>query len=667
MLMLEDKRKIKGYNYAGLMTIETCVGFLTEKFGSGKTIMILSLILQCPIPIHTHVIQTIYKYRSRKYNPAFFIKKKFNESNMIKPNLIFTGSSVLLQWEEAIRKFTNLKYMTVKNYYGLKKLINFISNGDINQYDIILAKNGSVSGNLNIPNLEKCNETKTKKIYNVIGNITRNKCWSRLIVDDYDIIKLPTVSIFINANFTWYVSATNYEKKVKNVSHYNEGNMTITKTLSRDMLHIHSISARPILKNIFNICNDPKYTELSVKVGKPKFWLYELENKNSKYADMISSMMSTDDAKQIMEMFNADAIETAAGLAGIKTNSIADIFKKLLQDKYDEYKLAVDTLGFIDGINLDELESLPEPEKDDVYHQKHVYQKREIKYAYPNILEKILAVKGKCKTSKLENGKAIERIKDNIKSGDCPICECEFEGDDAIILKCCDTLMCADCGIAGTYLRRTNNIIKGKCPNCRRRIDLNHFVFLNSEFDLSQIDESNLKEVKEGKTENKEEVKYKTKTDILLAIIKGKNVPRIQKKVSIPGMIEGLNELPASDKKKFIIFSKFEESLENFSQIMERENISFKRLGGTTSNIYELSKEFNESFEGNNILLANGEKYSSGVNFESATDFIFVHKIMDPDIEAQCIGRLQRLGRKYEANIHYILYKEEVSFMNFTK
>ena len=159
-----------------------------------------------------------------------------------------------------------------------------------------------------------------------------------------------------------------------------------------------------------------------------------------------------------------------------------------------------------------------------------------------------------------------------------------------------------------------------------------------------------------------------TKLEVLKKIIDGTDLPNKQQKhVNIKGMIEGVKELPEAPKehRKVIIFSKFNESLVSMSKWFVDQNIKYKRLGGTASQIHDIAVEFHDSYEGNNILLINGEKYASGLNLQSATDLVFMHKITDISIESQIIGRVQRLGRKYKAHIHYILYSDEMQYANF--
>ena len=271
---------------------------------------------------------------------------------------------------------------------------------------------------------------------------------------------------------------------------------------------------------------------------------------------------------------------------------------------------------------------------------------------------------------KEKSGKAIDRVKNNISEGDCPVCCGDLQDDDVIIVKCCGKILCADCGIQGTNLVRTANKITGKCPNCRATIGFTDLIFLNEDFDLDDIVNEKCVDVADNKgMEKREEVKKdNNKFDVLKKIILGIDLPHKQeKKVVIKGMLEGINELPEAppEHRKIIIFSKFDESLDNIEKNLRKSNIVYKRLGGTTSQMHSIATEFHDSYNGTNVLLINGEKYASGLNLQSATDLVFMHKIINRSIEAQIIGRIQRLGRIYKAHIHYILYEDEVKYMHF--
>jgi SNF2 family DNA or RNA helicase len=670
MLNLEDSGEIKIQLRSGSKTVKTVAGLLSEPFGSGKTVVVLALLLQRAIPENRPLLTSVplYGAKGKRSQTCAVIHRKFGDSRIIRPALLMVAASVVLQWKTAISRFTNMRAFVVTNVRKLRELQKLIKNGDVNTFDIILVKNGNVTGEFHLEKAEPKNKKHTRKIYNLIANVTRTHVWSRLIVDDFDVIKLPKPPSVINALFTWFISATKFTDNTTHQYRYSEDYKSI---IMKPDLNIAEQMGRGHLMQTFNVCNAPSYTERSVSIGKPVFWVHKLKNPNGRYVRMIGAMAG-DNARDIMEMLNADAIGEAAELAGIDTNNIGDIFKGILQGQYQKYAQAVDVLKFIDTIDMVEIEHLNEPENiEDVYYQKHVYQKRPILYKYPNIVEKINAVSDECKASRTESGKAIDRVKDNIKEGDCPVCCCELEGDAAIIIKCCGVVLCADCGTQSTNLCRNNNRITGKCPHCRAVIAFTDLIFMGEDMKLDDIVTDNIEKPAVEEVVDVPEQKVntiKTKFDILLRIIKGEELPdKKQEHVSIPGMLEGIKELPEApaDKRKTIIFSRFDEALDGMAKNLTQAGVSFKRLGGTAEQINALANEFQDSYDGTNVLLINGEKYSSGLNLQSATDLVFMHKIVDKNIEAQIVGRVQRLGRVYKAHVHYVLYDEEVGAMNF--
>lgn len=649
--------------------IKPNAGIVSEKYGSGKTFMVLAMLVQRPTLPNNPIY---YALNDNENTNRIIIKKKFPNNRYLKPALLFVSSSVVVQWNETITKFTDLKMFVISNIYELKKFYKLIKNEKINQYDVILIKNKTISGKFNFNGyVEKKNKIIQRKIYNIIANISRQYCWSRVILDDYDMIKIPYVSGFINTQFTWYISATRHY--TSGCAPMNDNLTTIGEQLCYNSVYLKHFDLHMRLYDVFNIKNDPKYTEWSVSVGKPKFWIYSLVNPNKRYIQMIGDMTGSTGATWIMEMLNGDAIETAAEKIGIKSDNITDIFKKILNDKYDQYKLATNTLAFIDTLDIGGFELLPVPTKDDIYYQKDVYKQRPIEYNYTSIKEKVTNVKNKCIALKHESGKAVDRVKDNIREGECPVCTENLEDSDAIIMRCCGKIMCASCGIRGSQLRRKDSSINGRCPYCRRYIALTDLIFLNDGFDLYTIIEENedMFENEETKEMMEDTVKKtkppKTKIDALLRIINNEDLPnKVECNLNIPGMLIGTNELPEAPKEhqKTIIFSMFDESLDGIEKKLNDAGVNFKRLCGTAKKLHEISSEFHDSYDGVNVLLINGAKYSSGQNLQSATNLVFMHKIIDHNIEGQIVGRVQRAGRKYKAHIYYILYDDERIYLN---
>lgn len=114
--------------------------------------------------------------------------------------------------------------------------------------------------------------------------------------------------------------------------------------------------------------------------------------------------------------------------------------------------------------------------------------------------------------------------------------------------------------------------------------------------------------------------------------------------------------------KKIIIFSDYSNIFSYIESICDENEISYIDLD--KGNIKDIDYAVNEYKYGNvKILLSNSTLFGCGMNFENASDIIFVHK-MDLSIEKQVIGRAQRIGRKEILNIIYLEHENESIFIN---
>ena len=666
MLDVEHKREFKHHSN----THKTSAGLLSEKFGSGKTAIILALIIREPMPYNGSIY---HKVSLDNTNMGITIEKTFDAKLTIRPAIVFVASSVILQWEKTIKRMTKLNVFIVKNVRKLNMLWDMHNNGTINDLDIIIVKNGNITGKLNYDGvLSDKNNRVQKKIYNLVADMFSPYCFSRLIIDDYDIISLPNPAGYINARFTWFVSATEYTSKNYYNEHHLYLNNDIYKSLLRSNLSLRSIGKNYSLSHYFNVRCEAKFVEDSISLGRPIFLEHRFVNRSLQCISMIRDLLVGEEyVEDVMEMLYGDAIETAAERAGIKSSRVSDIFKKILQDKYDDYEKATKTLAFIDTIDI---KNLPNPPEGEHYHQKHLYALKPIEYNYPNILSKIATVREECIDLKKQTESAINRIKKNVKEGDCPICYNEFK--NTIIMSCCNKIICGSCVRRGSRFRTTNNAVLGRCVYCRTEFNFNELVFIDEKINLEDLNENNfVEEIKETKEEIPKEIIPKEELNDLKNITNPKcrrimqiiknypfrdNKPKVID-IKIEKMISGNKELPEAkpDEKKFVIFSRFENSLDHVEKMFIEKNISYKRLSGSCENIHNLAEEFQNIDGKNKILLINGEKYASGINLQAMTDLIFVHKIRNKHIEAQIIGRGQRIGRKKQLVVHPLLYYGE--------
>lgn len=674
MLDLESNRTFpllhSGYSYE----CKTTAGILSEAVGSGKTIDILSVILLQKIPKPFPDISELDMYDKvtaynglHKRHHVSSIRKKFR--NILKPTIIFVGVSVINQWINAIKTFTSLSYFSVCDVRDLQKLINNMADKSINYYDIVIVKNGKVTRSVTFPNYIKIEDKNIDRsvtfIYNIIGNM-RNFCWARVVIDDFDTIKLPNNAGIVNGLFTWYISST---RKIMNMRYENT---TFKKT--SDLLMYSNYSCSNIMNNqiLFynlNIRNKPSFVEATNNISMPRFYAYTFDNPNDQYIGFLS-LMDDNEATEIMEMLNGDAIETAAEHIGIKTTKVADIFQIMMGKQYERYKKSINVLRFIEkeeplqGLRLPMSQN---PDKEDTYKKSDLFINREILYNYPNLKGILESTKEEYIEIRKHSSISIERVKNNIKNGECAICsnDLDDEDEDTIIVKCCGTIICGLCCFSTIFKNKSQT---GQCSNCRSILTLSSLIYLNSEFDLTKIvdekiEESDEEEEEKEKEEKEEKKEERTKITAIMEIIRGVS-PKEKKSVDINifNLMKGTNELKESSVNKVLIFANYDETIKKIKDTLTEEKINFWKLGGTHNEISHTVELFTKC-ETSCVLIVNSMKHCSGLNLQTATDLIFAHKIIDPNIETQVIGRGQRLGRTSTLKIHYMMYKNEYNYM----
>lgn len=659
------------YDVDNVYEVTTSAGVLSEAVGSGKTIDVLSLILLQKIPkvypdiADIAMIDDESRYRSKSYFTSI-VRRKFR--NILRPTIIFAGVSVVDQWVSAIKTFTSLKFFTVFDVRGLQKLIDIMANKRVNNYDIVIVKNGKITRPVIFPEcikIEVKNQSKsTLYIYNVLANM-RNFCWARSVIDDFDTIRLPHNAGIVNSLFTWYISST---KKIM----LNKVIRNTQFTTTADMLMYSNYNCGNIMKNniLFynlNIRNNADFVRNTNNISSPKFFAYVFSNPNNQYMGFLG-LMDNAEANEIMEMLNGDAVETAAERLGIKTTKVSDIFELMLGKQYTNYKKSIDVLEFIREVEPMQGKRIPmseNPDTEDTYKKSDLFIRRDIKYNYPNLKGLLDNTKEEYTEIKKVSSFAIERVKNNIKEGECPICSGDLndEEEDILIVKCCGVILCSMCCFGTVFPKGQQT---GQCSNCRSILNLKSLIYLNSEFDLTKIVEEKLVDdeiIHMDVPEQKESYTPRSKMIAILEIIKG-IVPEERRSVdvSIPNLMKGTHLLPDTPYNKVLIFANYDETIKNIKTSLYDEKISYWHLGGTHREITSTVSLFTECKK-TCVLIVNSTKHCAGLNLQTATDLIFVHKIIDPNVETQVIGRGQRLGRTSRLRVHFMMYQNEFDWM----
>ena len=190
-----------------------------------------------------------------------------------------------------------------------------------------------------------------------------------------------------------------------------------------------------------------------------------------------------------------------------------------------------------------------------------------------------------------------EKYKDML-SEDCSICYDKIRNHTMV--SCCQHIFCGNCIMKWLQTNHT-------CPLCRQSL---------KPVDLSFIDE------KEEKVD-----KIPTKKEKVISII----------------------QECVQNKKKIILFSSYDETLDIIRNDLDENNIEFAELcGQRTVRESKLDKFTNGDLP---VIFLNSRFNGAGINLDVADEIILYHKMTDA-LKKQVIGRALRIGRKEGLIVH---------------
>jgi hypothetical protein len=443
-----------------------------------------------------------------------------------------------------------------------------------------------------------------------------------------------------------------------------------------EMLMYDSFSCADIMNNStlfyhFNIRNNPEFVKATNNIASPKFYAYVFNNPNNQYMEFLRLLNNTE-ANEVMEMLNGDAIGTAADRLGIKTDSVADIFQLMMGKQFDLYTKSVDVLDYIREVKPLQGHRQPmteNPDEKDTYNKTDLFNHREIMYNYPNLKWLLESTEEEYTAHRHTSSIAIERVKSNIREGECPICVSDLNDDDEdiLILKCCGVIICSMCCFGTIFPPKSPT---GRCSNCRANLTFAQLIYLNSSFDLDKIVDEDMKEPEAPEEDTAEEPDTKeekkeprTKMSAIMDIINGIKPEEARRvDVNIQNLMKGTHIMPEISYNKVLIFANYDETIQKIKDMLDKNKVHYWKLGGTHREITTTVDEFT-AHNTTCAMIINSTKHCAGLNLQTATDLIFAHKIIDRSVETQVIGRGQRLGRANQLKVHFMFYENEYEWM----
>lgn len=622
MLSREETYQITSNN----LILHTNMGILSNKVGTGKTIITLGLIkyknlISKKYNTCNYMQKVCYKmypklpkditnligeyssdfhYQAFTYSPYTYYSHNVLECNtshnyqkstdiQIQTNLIVVSHSLFHQWKNEISKHTNLKV----KYISSKRHINFtkedIRNGFLNKYDIVLCTSNKLS------NIYECSFIKFCSLWTSKNN---EYVWSRVFVDEADTITSSCNNYFpyLRSHFLWIITAS-YEQLLK----FQRNNF--------------------ITNSIRTLC----------------------KNTNEK---IIGTLTITCDSNFIQKSLNLKPIKYTFKF--FDNNFLYYFFHKLKNDKLNNCLNSDNYLGALDIImsnhktylNKYALGYLGKSDK-----KRNMFYKNNLIIIYfLQLIHKFIKLKNRINKinskRKIDEEKLQYYIKLLLNMGN------QFHYYKLLISKNRFCVMCYKHNLSETLINNNNFM----CSECKQKTEFESFNF-------SQIDEIIIE------TFNGIDKKYshlyfqhlnkRKKLDI--EIIKNFEVENI--KIS-----HIINELKTSEKrnKRFLIFTNNYFLIYTITKQFEENNIIFTILKGNNNTINKRLQDYNNKKI--QVLLLNAKYFANGLNLQH-TDEIYIFNNLTHDMEKQVIGRANRFGRKKELIVNYVLYENEKHYV----
>lgn len=264
--------------------INTNFGILSDKVGSGKTLMIVGLIVESLIPPNN----------PKNMNSTQFTSLKYIDSTIaIKTNLILIPHNLTSQWFNAFKDNTRLKVKlihrqsvldSIKSVYNINcDELDIIPEQTLEYYDVVIVTSSMASD---------------------FFDLYKHTKWARIIIDEVLSIKLPA-DIPWQANFIWFITAT------------PSGLAYIKKLYIRDIF----TSLQKIVFNYLVIKNNDSYVSTSMNL--PSLNQILIHCLTPKAISMIKNFVSD----EIMNMLNAGNISEAITRINCNADTDDNIFK----------------------------------------------------------------------------------------------------------------------------------------------------------------------------------------------------------------------------------------------------------------------------------------------------------------------------------------------------
>lgn len=425
-------------------------------------------------------------------------------SRILPLTVVAAMSNVISQWVDNTRQFTDLRWFIIEEVRSLRRFETMFRRGEIEQYDVIFIKIGTVTNNFVVDGEPPPEGTRPRSLFEAFNRITEGVAVQRVIYDDYDMAKLTRDDCHIRAGFIWLISAT---RRTIEMNHRIKGGGTTANFLrdNTEGFPLIAVALDDIPNRVFNLRCDKQYVDAyisSTVIGYRRVYV------RGGWAARVLRVLGV--APEVAEMINAGALRTAAGALRIDAASPAELIRRVVGRQFEELHAAkrtqlrvaqlrramaarrtgATTVPIPTELLRDLRRAILEAETDeeiDTAYQAAQTGTEQIHDMFDRLVEAAEATAEK-------NGRALERMRGNIREGCCQVCKVPFDNDGGsddggpgdhdgaintpggegenvaafILIGCCQVVVCEHCIIDGQQpnARRERSFLK-RCPTAR--------------------------------------------------------------------------------------------------------------------------------------------------------------------------------------------------------
>lgn len=688
--------------------LETRCVRISERFSFGKTVLALALICAQRVPRRLPALAPLATfpvtgdvYRATNLlgvapqrDPCTGVRYQgalpeltVRYARLLEVTIVAAASSVISQWEDNARRFTRLRFFTIDGVRALREFERLFRGGKLAEIDIVFVKVGRAAANFVVKGEPSLGDTKSRSILQAVARVLDGVPVARLIIDDFDTLKLCCDDCFVPALFTLLISATRRQVQTHFNLHSGDSAADFCRKNMTTNVQISAAALDEVTNKVCSLHCDPAY--VAAYIGSTSIAFRRIFVRGGRAAAILRNLDASD---EVIEMLNADAIKSAATKLGFAAASVGDIIRRVVGAHVFKLRAAVRIFARLERVRAELKAACGDPETD----SSRISELRAAikKGSDGDVAKALAAVSGGgekvyqaldslaewAAEEEEKHGKALARMRENVRQEICQCCKAPFDVEGApayILANCCQAVICEVCA---TMPRGNDRGFIRRCVNCASSVA--HpagLIRVGAELDLAEAlsDEAVIELDSDaaapdaeggGKADAAPARGRATPADFqnpklraLAQLVLGEPIDCLSD-APAPPFVEGLIDAsrnspwPADLPKKFLVFSSHTETTAELSAGFELLGIPFAILRGTRAQ-KDAAVEKLRSEVG--VLFVTAPKDCSGLHLPFVSHIVFYHLVLDRNVEAQVAARGQRLGRLHNLEIVGLVNQQE--------